>query len=219
MFGKINGMFLQGLEGMHVLVEADVSDGLPGYSFVGVLASEVKEAQDRVRTAIRNLHVSLPPKKVTINLSPADIRKEGTGFDLPIAVAILSAYGLVIPGITEGAVFIGELGLDGRVKGVPGILALADWAKKSGYQRLFLPMDNIREAAVIEKIELIGIENLNDLFDMLQGKRRIECWKRDEVCTEFELNHYDVDFSEVNGQIVLRRAAEVAASVWQLPPG
>ena len=86
MFGKINGMFLQGLEGMHVLVEADVSDGLPGYSFVGVLASEVKEAQDRVRTAIRNLHVSLPPKKVTINLSPADIRKEGTGFDLPIAV-------------------------------------------------------------------------------------------------------------------------------------
>ncbi len=212
MFGKINGMFLQGLEGMHVLVEADVSDGLPGYSFVGVLASEVKEAQDRVRTAIRNLHVSLPPKKVTINLSPADIRKEGTGFDMPIAVAILSAYGLVIPGITEGAVFIGELGLDGKVKGVPGILALTDWAKKSGYQRLFLPMDNIREAAVIEEIELVGIENLNDLFDMLQGKRRIEPWKRRPISTEFELNNYDVDFSEVNGQRVLRRAAEVAVS-------
>lgn len=212
MFGKINGMFLQGLEGVHVLVEADVSDGLPGYSFVGVLASEVKEAQDRVRTAIRNLQVSLPPKKVTINLSPADIRKEGTGFDVPIAVAILSAYGLVIPGITEDAVFIGELGLDGKVKGVSGILALTDWAKKSGYQRLFLPMDNIREAAVIEGIELIGIEKLNDLFDMLQGRRRIECWKREKQCLEFELNRYEVDFAEVNGQKVLRRAAEVAAS-------
>lgn len=212
MFGKINGMFLQGLDGMHVLVEADVSDGLPGYSFVGVLASEVKEAQDRVRTAIRNLCISLPPKKVTINLSPADIRKEGTGFDVPIAVAILSAHGLVIPGITEGAIFIGELGLDGKVKGVPGILALTDWAKKSGYQRLFLPMDNIREAAVIDGIELIGIVNLNDLFDMLQGKRKIEYWKREALYPEFELNRYDVDFSEVNGQRVLRRAAEVAAS-------
>ena len=93
MISKINGMCLQGMEGVHILVEVDVSDGLPGYSMVGYLASEVKEAQDRVRTAIRNLNLSLLPKKVTINLSPADMRKEGTGFDLPIAVAILAAYG------------------------------------------------------------------------------------------------------------------------------
>lgn len=212
MFGKINGMFLQGMEGRHVLVEADVSDGLPGYSFVGVLASEVKEAQDRVRTAIRNLHISLPPKKVTINLSPADIRKEGTGFDMPIAVAILSAYGLLIPGCTDHAVFIGELGLDGRVKGVPGVLALTDWAKKNGYQRLFLPIENIREAAVIDEIELIGIDSLDELFDMLRGRRQIEYWKRETRYPELELNRYEVDFSEVNGQKVLRRAAEVAVS-------
>lgn len=212
MFGKINGMFLQGLEGKHVLVEADVSDGLPGYSFVGVLASEVKEAQDRVRTAIRNLQLSLPPKKVTINLSPADIRKEGTGFDVPIAVAILSAYGLVIPGITDHAVFIGELGLDGRVKGVPGILALTDWAKAEGYRRVFLPKENIREAAIIDGIELISIGTLNELFDILQGKRNVTCWERKHLAEEFALNQYDVDFAEVNGQMVLRRAAEVAAS-------
>ena len=212
MFGKINGMFLQGLEGKHVLVEADVSDGLPGYSFVGVLASEVKEAQDRVRTAIRNLHLTLPPKKVTINLSPADIRKEGTGFDVPIAVAILCAYGLVIPGITENAVFIGELGLDGKVKGVPGILALTDWAKNSGYQKIFLPKDNIYEAAMIDGIELVSISNLNELFDMLQGKKQVDRWQRNTLDKEFELNQYDVDFAEVNGQLVLRRAAEVAAS-------
>lgn len=212
MFGKVNGMFLQGLEGMHVLVEADVSDGLPGYSFVGVLASEVREAQDRVRTAIRNLHLSLPPKKVTINLSPADIKKEGTGFDLPIAVAILCAYGMVIPGITECSVFIGELGLDGRVKRVPGILALTDWAKKSGYHRIFLPKDNLYEAAAIEGIDIIGIENLNDLFDILQGKKQVVRWDRQWKARMFELNQYEVDFSEVNGQKVLRRAAEVAVS-------
>lgn len=212
MFGKINGMFLQGMEGMHVLVEADASDGLPGYSFVGVLASEVREAQDRVRTAIRNLNVSLPPKKVTINLSPADIRKEGTGFDLPIAVAILSAYGMVLPGITDDALFIGELGLDGRVKGVPGILTLSVWAKENGFRRIFLPADNIREASVIDEIELVGVHNLKELFDMLQGNRQIISWNRGENTQyDFQLNQYDVDFSEVNGQKVLRRAAEVAA--------
>ncbi len=213
MFGKVNGMFLRGLEGMHVLVEADASDGLPGYSFVGVLASEVREAQDRVRTAIRNLKVSLPPKKVTINLSPADIRKEGTGFDLPIAVAILSAYDLILPGMTDDGIFIGELGLDGRVKGVPGILTLTAWAKQNGYHRMFLPADNVREAAVIDEIELIGVHSLKELFDILQGKRRIEIWDR-ETNEKYRsgLNQYSVDFSEVNGQKVLRRAAEVAAS-------
>ena len=93
MFGKVNSIYLQGMWGTQVSVEADVSGGLPGWSFVGYLASEVREAQDRVRTAIRNLGVELPPRKVTINLSPADLRKEGTGFDLAIAAAILTAYG------------------------------------------------------------------------------------------------------------------------------
>lgn len=213
MFGKINGMYLQGLDGIHVLVEADVSDGLPGYSFVGYLASEVKESQDRVRTAIRNLNLSLPPKKVTINLSPADLRKEGTGFDLAIAAAILTAHGLVRPEITENAVFIGELGLDGRVKGVPGVLALTAWAKRSGYKRIFLPMENLGEAAIIEEIELIGVHDLKELYDVLRGKTAMHEYNRHpEREQKVLLNCYSVDFSEINGQVVLRRAAEVAAA-------
>ena len=107
MFGKVNSIYLQGMWGTQVSVEADVSGGLPGWSFVGYLASEVREAQDRVRTAIRNLGVELPPRKVTINLSPADLRKEGTGFDLAIAAAILTAYG-IIPAPEETWLFLGS---------------------------------------------------------------------------------------------------------------
>lgn len=213
MFGKINGMYLQGLKGVHVLVEADVSDGLPGYSFVGYLASEVKESQDRVRTAIRNLNLFLPPKKVTINLSPADLRKEGTGFDLPIAAAILMAHGVIQPEIAENAVFIGELGLDGRVKGIPGILALTAWAKASGYNRIFLSAENLEEAAVIEGIGLTGIHELKELYDILQGKAPVTEYDRNfKMEPAFLMNQYQVDFSEINGQTVLRRAAEVAAA-------
>ena len=103
---------------------------------------EVREAQDRVRTAIRNLKLLLPPKKVTINLSPADLRKEGTGFDLAIAAAVLTAYGYVSPRYTESMIFLGELGLDGRVKGIPGVLTMVSWAKEQGYALVFLPREN-----------------------------------------------------------------------------
>lgn len=206
-------MCLQGLDGFQISVEADVSDGLPGYIFVGYLASEVRESQDRVRTAIRNLGISLPPKKVTINLSPADMRKEGTGFDLAIAVAILQAYGLTLPNGTEHSVFMGELGLDGKVKGIPGILVLTSVAKEFGYKRIFLPKENLREASAIDGIDLIGIESLMEVFLMLQGNKPIEPLIRDKsLKMENGLNCYDVDFSEVNGQAVLRRAAEVAAA-------
>lgn len=206
-------MCLQGLDGIQISIEADVSDGLPGYIFVGYLASEVKEAQDRVRTAIRNLGISLPPKKVTINLSPADIRKEGTGFDLGIAVAILMGHGMILPEVTEHSVFIGELGLDGKVKGIPGILALTSWAKQFGYSKVFLPKENLKEASVIDGIRLIGVGNLKDVLLILQGNQELaefEVDNRDVACAG--LNQYAVDFSEVNGQAVLRRAAEVAAA-------
>ena len=126
MFSKINSIYLRGMEGKNVTVEADVSDGLPGLILVGYLASEVREGGDRVRTAIKNLGLSLPPKKITINLSPADFRKEGTGFDLAIAAAILSAYGGFRAKDLKDAVLFGELGLDGTVRGIPGVMALTD---------------------------------------------------------------------------------------------
>ncbi len=215
MLGKINGMYLQGMDGVRILVEADVSDGLPGYSLVGYLASETRESQDRVRTAIKNLNLSLQPKKVTINLSPADIRKEGTGFDLPIAVAILIAHGLIPQERLEGAVLIGELGLDGSVKGVPGILALAAWARQEGYRRMLLPAENLAEASVVGGIRFVPVRSLEEAVDILRGKREeptAESVAQAETRAELRLNEHAVDFSEVNGQPVLRRAAEVAAA-------
>lgn len=214
MFSKISSLCLQGIEGTVISVEADVSDGLPGYIFVGYLASEVREAQDRVRTAIRNLGLGLPPKKVTINLSPADFRKEGTGFDLAIAVAILMSYGVVSEQVAEQAVFVGELGLDGTVKGIPGILAIADLAKKQGFKRIYLPNVNLREASVISEIGLVGISSLKETLDLLTGKRPFkESISESAGFFSFEgLNQYRTDFSEVNGQPLLRRAAEVAAA-------
>lgn len=204
---------MQGLNGLRISIEADVSNGLPGYHFGGYLASEVKESQDRVRTAIRNLGLSLPPKKVTINLSPADVRKEGTAFDLGIAVAILTAHGLLQTEYAERAVFIGELGLDGRVKEIPGVLALTSLAKQFGFSRIYLPKENLVEASVIRGIGLVGVESLSEVVRMLRGEQAIAEWRDNEnQKVELGLNQYDVDFSEVNGQRVLRRAAEVAAA-------
>ncbi len=213
MFSKINSICLHGMEAKNVAVEADVSDGLPGYSLVGYLASEVREAQDRVRTAIRNLKLSLPPKKVTINLSPADLRKEGTGFDLAIAAAILAAYGFIPETGCDGSVLVGELGLDGKVKGIPGILSLTEAAKSAGMKQMFLPQENLHEASVIEGIRLIGVTDLKMFIDIIQGKLSIQPFQRkNPQQRELIENRYGMDFSEINGQQVLKRAAEVAAS-------
>lgn len=213
MFSKVNSICLHGLEGKSVLVEADVSDGLPGYSMVGYLASEVREAQDRVRTAIRNLKLSLPPKKVTINLSPADLRKEGTGFDLAIAAAILIAYGAVKAECTKAAALIGELGLDGKVKGISGVLTMVSWAKEQGYSLVFLPKENQAEASLIDGISCVCVDNLWELYRILKGEISLESYICQGMISQFTLQeNYEVDFSEVNGQAVLRRAVEVAAA-------
>lgn len=213
LFSKINCIYLQGMKGITVSVEADVSDGLPGYALVGYLASEVRESGDRVRTAIRNLGLTLPPKKVTVNLSPADVRKEGTGFDLAIAAAILAAYGEIDADAVRDTAFVGELGLDGRVKGIPGILALTEQARRQGFSRLFLPAANAKEAAMIDGISLVQVPDLESLIAMLQGRRPIREYEREEGMRGLPaLNHYDVDFSEISGQPLLRRAAEVAVA-------
>lgn len=206
-------MYLRGLLGVRIWVEADVGDGLPGFSLVGYLASELKEAQERVRTAIKNLNLHLLPKKITVNLSPADFKKGGTGFDLAIAAAILSAYGAFPDSTQKDAVFLGELGLDGRVKGIPGILALTDQAKKCGFHRIFLSAENAEQAAIIDGIDLIPVRDLAQLHRILTGKEKETPYKREAGFWErIRLNEYDLDFCEVNGQPLLKRAAEVAAA-------
>ena len=212
MYSKVHSVGIKGVEGVPILVEADVSDGLPGFSMVGYLSAEVKEAQDRVRTALRNSGFRLPARKITINLSPADIRKEGTAFDLPIAVAILTASGMIEPAALGNCVISGELGLDGEIKPVRGALSITAAAKKDGKRQCFLPSENVREGLVIEGMEIIGVDHLKDLTDQLKlsEKQRAGCHGQGGLKGQEEA--YGVDFSEIGGQMLLRRATEVAVA-------
>ena len=212
MYSKVHSVGITGVEGVPILVEADVSDGLPGFSMVGYLSSEVREAQDRVRTALKNSGFRLSARKITINLSPADIRKEGTAFDLPIAVAILAASGMVKSSALESCVISGELGLDGGIKPVRGVLSITAAAKKAGKQKCFFPRENAGEGLIIEGMEIIGVENLKDLTDQLNFPEKQKDFRAGASRVPNRLKAYDVDFSEVEGQLLLRRATEVAVA-------
>ena len=155
MFTQISSAGIRGMEGFLVSVEADVSNGLPGFSISGQLALEVREAQERVRTALKNSDFQLPAKKITVNLSPAGRRKEGTVFDLPIAAAVLGAFELLSAEKLKDALLIGELGLDGSVKPVRGVLVLVSAAKKMGFRRCLLPVANVSEGTLVEGIQII----------------------------------------------------------------
>lgn len=213
MFSKVYSIGLSGMDGYLVQVETDVSNGLPGFSMVGVLASEVKEAQDRVRTALKNSGYRLPAQKVTVNLSPADTRKAGTGFDLPIAIAILIAFGIVKPTGVEDAVFIGELGLDGEVKPIKGILPMVLTAKELGMKRCFLPRENVPEGKVIPGVQMVGVANVSQVVMYLNKPEEIpDCVDAGEQSQLLSCQEYNIDFGEVSGQHLLRRATEVAVA-------
>ncbi len=212
MFSNVFSGGLLGMEGYLVQVEADVSDGLPGFHMVGYLASEVREAEDRVRTALKNSGFSLPPCKVTLNLSPADIRKEGTGFDLPVAVAVLTAYGIIECSAVRKTAFIGELGLDGTVKPVRGVLSLVSALKDSGIQRCFLPEANVAEGLAVGQVEIIPARTLMEIWKCLRCPETIRPVLPKPFEELSESPEYAVDFREVSGQILLRRAVEVAVA-------
>ena len=202
---------LQGIKGSIVHVEVDVSDGMPFFSMVGYLASEVKEAKERVKIAIKNQGFSLKPKRITVNLSPADLRKEGTVFDLPIAVAILAASGYVPKESLENIVLAGELNLDGRVSSINGTLPIIYTAYENGFRKCIVPASNAQEGAVIEGMEVIGVETLKETIEYLSGMRNImpvtvKKW------TETKVEYEEGDFSDVVGQEALVRALEVAAA-------
>ncbi|MCC8126845.1 MAG: YifB family Mg chelatase-like AAA ATPase [Clostridiales bacterium] len=213
MFSKVNSGGLKGVEGYRIEVEADVSDGLPSFSMVGYLAAEVKEAGDRVRTAIKNSGFHLYPRKVTINLSPDDIRKDGTAFDLPIALAILGAYGIVDMSRYHDSAFLGELGLDGRIKGIRGVLPLALALQNEGIRQIFVPEDNLAESLAAERVSTVRAVSLQEVAALLNAPDAITPESGDAFLREKEeSNCYIQDFSEVNGQSAVRRATEVAVA-------
>ena len=212
MYSQANCIALLGMEGVLIRVECDSSSGLPEMSMVGYLGSEVREAKDRVRTALKNTGFQLPPRRITVNLAPADIRKEGTSFDLAVAVALLGSAGLVDLGdLPEKTVFLGELGLDGRLVPVSGVLTMVGAAKAAGFETCVVPKDNAAEGALVEGIRVIGLKSLEQLPLLAKAQLPAEPCRIRELLTE-EAARDSVDFYEVNGQRTMRRAAEVAAA-------
>ncbi len=210
MYSKVLSGTLYGVEGRLITVEADVSEGLPVFNMVGVLASEVREASDRVRTALRNSGFQVQPKRITINLSPADIRKEGSVFDLPISIALLAAYGYIPTEMLNDILIIGELSLNGDVRGVKGILPIVDYAKKCNIKRIILPYGNRKEAMVVPGMEIYGVKNLLQVAEHLMGTKVMT----PVICESMEskLPAFSVDFSEIKGQRLTKRATEIAVA-------
>lgn len=225
LFSKIYSASVFGIEAKIINVEADVSEGLPLFNMVGFLASEVKEAKDRVRTAIKNAGFSMRPKHITINLSPADFRKAGTGFDLPIALSVLVANELIPPEPLEGALVVGELSLDGKVNRINGILPIVLAAKKEGFKKVIVAEENAKEGAVIQGIEVYGFRDLMEVVLFLTGQLK-SAPEHVDISNLFNTAScsFSEDFSEIAGQSVARRAIEIAVSgqhniILSGPPG
>ncbi|MFV0342249.1 MAG: YifB family Mg chelatase-like AAA ATPase [Anaerocolumna sp.] len=211
MYRKTISAAINGIDGMLVLVEADVSEGLPVFDLVGYLGSEVREARERVRIALKNSGYHLPAKRITINLSPADIRKEGTAFDLPIAVAILSALGHIPEEFLHNTLFIGELGLNGEVKKVNGVLPIVYNGLKEGITRCIVPLDNAMEGAVVKGTQVFGVSSIVEVVQLLNSTE-------DNLPYQFKMDNLlsnknnETDFSEIAGQELAKRAMEIAAA-------
>ena len=212
MYSKVLCSTIKGISGVLTYVEADSSNGLPNFIMVGNLASSVKEAGDRVKTALKNSSVKIPAKKVTINIAPADLRKDGTVFDLPIAVAILRSLSVVKSDIATDYAFIGELNLSGEIVGVRGILPMVSGLKEKGVRGVIVPKDNEQEALVVKGIDIISVESVKELIEILSSEENFNGRKRPKFLEVKNCNDYLVDFSDISGQQLLKRACEIAVS-------
>lgn len=209
MFSSIKSGAVYGIKSYIAEVEVDFSHGLPCMTMVGSLSSEVKESAERVRIALKNTKITLPPMHIAINISPADVKKTGTGFDLPIALAVLISLNIIKAEALNNTLVMGELGLNGEVKKVNGVLPLVWEAKKAGMNRVIVPMDNVSEASLTEGIEVFGAENLIKLIDCLQTGEIPVCKYKHEV---YKDDNNDIDFSDISGQEMLKRGALIAAA-------
>src|SRR3972149_2769220 len=200
-----------GIDALLVEVEVDISRGLPSFSTVGLPDNAVKESKDRVRAAIKNTGYSLPAKKITVNLAPADIKKEGTTFDLPVAVGILMAEGLIKAESLEDYIILGELSLAGGIRPARGALSVAVLSRDRR-KKLLLPVENRSEAAIVDGAEVYGVGTLAELVEFLNGSAAIEPFRLEAQTVFSSHDHGQIDISDVKGQEYVKRALEVAAA-------
>lgn len=212
MLSIVNSCNLIGIDGFIVNVEVDITRGMPCFNIVGLASIEIKEAKERVKSAIINSDFEFPTKRIVVNLSPADIKKEGSFFDLPIAIGILACSGNINKKSIEDTIFIGELSLDGKINKVNGVLPMCIEAKKLGIKRVILPIENTKEAAVVKEIEVIGAKSLIEVVNFLNYRIHIESTKFDLKKLFHNREAEILDFSEVKGQENIKRALEIAAA-------
>lgn len=212
MLSKTYGCAVYGVNAFPITIEVSVGQG-QHFFLVGLPDSAVKESQQRVETAIKHIGFRMPRTKVVVNLAPADIRKEGSAYDLPIALGILVASEQLSTQILDQYIIMGELALDGTLRPIKGVLPIAIEARKNGYKGFILPKENAAEAAIVNNLDVIGVENLNDAVEFLEGKLAIEPLVSDTREIFFNTqNEYEADFSNVQGQENIKRALEIAAA-------
>ncbi|MCX7845696.1 MAG: YifB family Mg chelatase-like AAA ATPase [Dictyoglomaceae bacterium] len=208
MLSKVSSAVLLGLECYKVEVEVDISSGVPGFNIVGLAEQAIQEAKERVRSAIKNSNIEFPLRKITINLAPADLRKDSSLLDLPIAIGILSCqFNFNID--SENTAFLGELALDGRVRKGKGLLPLVWGLKNKGFKKVIIPKENEKECSLVKDIDIYPVENINQVINFLMGNLELKPSKFEEIEYNFI---FDEDFSIIKGQEVAKRAMEISAA-------
>jgi len=212
MLARIHSAAVLGVDAYIVSVETDLSNGLPSFATVGLPQGAVKEGRERVGAALVNAGFSYPPRRITVNLAPADVRKQGSAFDLPIAIGILVASNQIPAELVEGQLLLGELGLQGDLRPVRGALPIALAARAAGFKGVLLPAANVSEAAVVDGIEVRGAETLDSLVAHLTGAHPIEPTAIDLAALMNQRADELADFADVRGQAAAKRALEIAAA-------
>ncbi len=212
MLSIVNSYCLKGLTGIPVKVEIDINHGLPGYDIVGLVGTAIKESKERVRSAIKNSMFQYPIVKITVNLAPANIKKEGPVYDLAIALGILSATDQIKENVLDDYIVLGELSLNGEVRKVNGVLPILISALQYGFKKIILPYDNKNEASFIEGLEVYPVKNLKEAVSFLNNEQQIEKVELNSFEDLKSIKSYGYDFKFVKGQTMAKRALEIAAA-------